>query len=69
MHSPECLLMLFNCLRNIEKNFKEIHEMQEKTQRSQVKGELQLNGLNEAAKFITKNLTSIKQKERKKRKL
>ena len=43
--------------------------MQEKTQRSQVKGELQLNGLNEAAKFITKNLTSIKQKERKKRKL
>ena len=69
MHSPECLLMLFNCLRNVEKNFKEIHEMQEKTQRSQVKGELQLNGLNEAAKFITKNLTSIKQKERKKRKL
>ena len=61
--------MLFNCLRNVEKNFKEIHEMQEKTQRSQVKGELQLNGLNEAAKFITKNLTSIKQKERKKRKL
>ena len=69
MHSPECLLMLFNCLRNVEKNFKDIHEMQEKTQRSQVKGELQLNGLNEAAKFITKNLTSIKQKERKKRKL
>ena len=61
--------MLFNCLRNVEKNFKEIHEMQEKTQRSQVKGELQLNGLNKAAKFITKNLTSIKQKERKKRKL
>ena len=61
--------MLFNCLRNVEKNFKDIHEMQEKTQRSQVKGELQLNGLNEAAKFITKNLTSIKQKERKKRKL
>ena len=61
--------MLFNCLRNVEKNFKEIHEMQEKTQRSQVKGELQLNGLNEAVKFITKNLTSIKQKERKKRKL
>ena len=37
--SPECLQMLFNCLRNVEKNIKEMREMQEKTQSSQFKGE------------------------------
>ena len=54
MDSPECLQTLFNCLRNVEKNVKEIHEMQEKTQSSQIKGELQLNELNEAVEFIAK---------------
>ena len=69
MNSPECLQMLFNCLRNVEKNVMEIHEMQEKTQSSQIKGELQLNELTEAVEFIAKKLTSMKQKGRKKRKL
>ena len=54
MYSPEYLQILFNCLRNVEKNVKEVHEMQENTQSSQIKGELQLNELNEAVKFITK---------------
>ena len=69
MNSPECLQMLFNCLRNVEKNVMEIHEMQEKTQSSQIKGELELNELTEAVEFIAKKLTSMKQKGRKKRKL
>ena len=43
--------------------------MQEKTQSSQIKGELFLNELNETVEFITKKLTSMKQKGRKKRKL
>ena len=38
MDSPECLQILFNCLQNVEKSVKEIHEMQEKTQSSQIKG-------------------------------
>ena len=54
MYSPEYLQILFNCLRNVEKNVKEVHEMQENTQSSQIKGELQLNELNEAVNFITK---------------
>ena len=45
MNSLECLQILFNFLRNVEKNVKEMHEMQEKTQSSQIKGELQLNVL------------------------
>ena len=53
MDSPECLQILFNCLQNVEKSVKEIHEMQEKTQSSQIKGELQLKDLSEADEFIT----------------
>ena len=40
MDSPERLQILFNCLLNVEKSVKEINEMQEKTQSSQIKGEL-----------------------------
>ena len=54
---------------NVEKNVKEIHEMQEKTQSSQLKDELKLNELTEAVKVIIKNLTSMKQKESTKKKL
>ena len=43
--------------------------MQEIIQRFVIKGELQFNVLNEAVKFGNKNFTSMKQKERKKRKL
>ena len=56
-------------LRNIEKKVKEIHEMQEKTQCSQIKDKLQLNMLNEAVEFITKKFTSMNQTGIKKRKL
>ena len=53
MDSPECLQILFNCLQNVEKSVKEIYDMQEKTQSSQIKGELQLKDLSEADEFIT----------------
>ena len=43
----------------IEKNVKEIHKIQEKTQSSQIKGELQLNELNEAVNFITKKCDQL----------
>ena len=59
MDSPKCLQILFNCLQIIEKNVKEIHEIQEKTQSSQIKGELQLNELNEAVNFITKKCDQL----------
>ena len=55
MNSPESLQIIFNCLRNVEENVNEIYEMQEKTQGSQIKGELQLSELNEAIDFTTKN--------------
>ena len=43
--------------------------MQEKTQRSQVKGELQLNELNKAAEFITKKFDQYKGERKEKEKI
>ena len=54
MNSAECMQILFNCLRNVEKKVKKKHEMQEMTQNSQIKGELQLTDLNDAVDFISK---------------
>ena len=66
MDSQELLQILFNCLRNVERNVKEIHEIREKTQSSQIKGELQLNELNEVVQFITKKFDQY-EAERKER--
>ena len=69
MDSPECLQILFNCLQNVEKSVKEIHEMQEKTQSSQIKGELQLKKLNEAVEFITKKFDQYETEKKEKEKI
>ena len=69
MDSPECLEILFNCLQNIEKNTKKIHEMQEKTQSLKTKSDLQLNELNEAVKFITKNFDQYEAERKEKKKI
>ena len=66
MDSQELLQILFNCLRNVERNVKEVHEIREKTQSSQIKGELQLNELNEVVQFITKKFDQY-EAERKER--
>ena len=69
MDSPDCLQVLFNCLRNVEKNVKEIHEMQGKTQSSQIKGELQLKKQTEAVEFITKKFDQYETEKKEKEKI
>ena len=69
MDSPECLQILFNCLQNVEKSVKEIHEMQEKTQSSQIKGELQLKDLSEAVEFIAKKFDQYETERKEKEKI
>ena len=66
MDSQGLLQLLFNCLRNFDRNVKEIHEIRKKTQSSQIKGELQLNELNEVVQFITKKFDQY-EAERKER--
>ena len=69
MDSPECLQILFNCLQNVEKSVKEIHKMQEKTQSSQIKGELQLKDLSEAVEFIAKKFDQYETERKEKEKI
>ena len=69
MDSPECLQILFNCLQNVAKNVKEIHDMQKKTQSSQIKGELQLKELSEAVEFITKKFDQYETERKEKEKI
>ena len=53
------------CLQNIE----EIHEMPEKSQSSQIKGELQLNELSEAVEFITEKIDQHEAERKEKEKI
>ena len=69
MDSPERLQILFNCLLNVEKSVKEINEMQEKTQSSQIKGELQLKDLSEPVEFITKKFDQYETERKEKEKI
>ena len=69
MDSPEYLQILLNCLKNVEKNVKKIHEMQRKTQSSQIKGELQLKELSEAVEFITKKFDQYEAERKGKEKI
>ena len=69
MDSPECLQILFNCLQNVEKSVKEIHEMQEKTQSSQIKGKSQLKEFSEAVEFITKKFDQYEAERKEKEKI
>ena len=64
MDSTECMQILFNCLRKV----KRIHEIQEMTQNPKIKGELQLNDLNDAVDLISKKIDQYEAEELEKRK-
>ena len=53
LKSPACVEILFNCLRNVEKQMKEIFVLAKTTQEWQIKDERQLNDLHDSAQFIS----------------
>ena len=69
MVSPECLQILLNYLQNVEKSVKEMQEIQEKTQSSQIKGELPLKDLSEAVEFITEKFDQYETERKEKEKI
>ena len=52
LKSPACVEILFNCLRNVEKQMKEIFLLAKSTQKQQIKGEMQLNDLHDPVQKI-----------------
>ena len=53
LKSPECIEILFNCLRNVERQTKDIYTLAHSTQDHQIKGEKQLIDLTESINFLS----------------
>ena len=52
LKSAACVEILFNCLRNVEKQIKEIFLLAKSTQKQQIKGEMQLNDLHDPVQKV-----------------
>ena len=53
LKSPACVEILFNCLRHVEKQMKEIFVSAKSIQEQQIKGEIQPNDLHHSVQFIS----------------
>ena len=53
LKSEDCLKILLSCLRNLEKDMKDIHKMALSNNNNQIKGEKQLADLSESIKFMS----------------
>ena len=66
LRSPSCVKILFRCLRNVEKQMKDIFVLAKSTQEQQIKGERQLNDymtLSNIFQTNSKNINKIGQKK------
>ena len=66
LKSPACVKILFNCLRNVEKQMNEIFVLAKSTQEQQIKGERQLNDYMTLSNLFlanSKNMKNIGQKK------
>ena len=52
LSSPNCVEILRNCIKNVEKQIQGIHSKGEETKMSQIKGEQHLMDLNKTVNFI-----------------
>ena len=53
LKSSTCVEILFNCLRKVQKQIKEIFVLVKSNQEQQIKGERQLNDLYDSVQFIS----------------
>ena len=54
LSSPDCVKILYNCIKNVEKQIHDIHSKSKETKMSQIKGEQRLMDLNKTFNFISK---------------
>ena len=69
LKSPECIEILFNCLRNVERQTKDIYTLAHSTQDHQVKGEKQLINLTESINFLSEKFKEYEEDSGKKDKV
>ena len=61
LKSPECIEILFNCLRNVERKTKDIYTLAHSTQDHQIKGEKQLIDLTESVNLLSDKFEEYKE--------
>ena len=66
---PECIEILFNCLRNVERQIKDIYTLAHSTQDHQIKGEKQLIDLTESINFLSDKFKEYEKDRAKKDKI
>ena len=64
LKSEDCVKILLSCLRNLEKEVKDIHKLALSNNDNQIKGEKQLPDLSESIKFMSENLTSLRKRDK-----
>ena len=69
LKSPECIEILFNCLRNVERKTKDIYTLAHSTQDHQIKGEKQLIDLTESINFLSDKFKEYEEDRAKKDKI
>ena len=69
LKSPECIEILFNSLRNVERQTKDIYTLAHSTQDHQIKGEKQLIDLAESINFLSDKFKEYEEDRAKKDKI
>ena len=69
LKSPECVESLFNCLRNVERQTKDIYILSHSTQDHQIKEEEQLIDLRETVNFLSGKFKEYEEDRTKKDKI
>ena len=65
LKSPECVKLLFHCLRNLETEMKHVKEISVAAKASKIKGTEQINEMNSAITFINEKFFEFKKKNKK----
>ena len=66
LKSPECIEILFNCLRNVESQTKDIYTLAHSIQDHQIKGEKQLIDHTESTNFLSEKFKEYEEDKAKK---
>ena len=64
LKNPDCVLILANCLHNLEQQVKETFDLAKKSGESQIKSELALQEVNKAITFISEKFDAYEQERR-----
>ena len=66
LKSPDCVNILFKCIKNVEKHIKQIFENRKEMKEGQIKGKKQLAELTEMIDFISTSLMNTRKSGKKK---